>query len=69
MDNPEIDRFGNKTWYLNGQRHRTDGPACEWSDGSKSWYLHDHFYLFDQWLKVNPALTHEQKVMMKLQYG
>jgi hypothetical protein len=20
--------------------HREDGPACEWSDGSKSWWLH-----------------------------
>ena len=26
-------------WYLNGQRHRTDGPAIEWPDGHKYWYL------------------------------
>jgi hypothetical protein len=23
-------------WYLNGQRHRTDGPAIEWADGRKT---------------------------------
>ena len=31
---------GDKYWSLNGKWHREDGPAVEWSDGSKSWYLH-----------------------------
>ena len=30
---------GDKFWYLNGKRHREDGPAIEYSDGGKSWYL------------------------------
>ena len=30
---------GAKSWYLNGQRHREDGPAIELSSGTKSWYL------------------------------
>jgi len=30
---------GNKAWYLNGKRHREDGPAIEYSNGDKSWYL------------------------------
>ena len=30
---------GDKQWYLDGKRHRTDGPAIEWSDGTKHWYL------------------------------
>ena len=30
---------GTKSWYLNGERHREDGPAIEWADGDKSWYL------------------------------
>ena len=29
---------GTKFWYLNGKRHRTDGPAVEWCDGGKRWY-------------------------------
>ena len=29
----------SKEWYLNGKRHREDGPAIEWDDGSKEWYL------------------------------
>ena len=30
---------GTKDWYLNGKRHREDGPAIEWPDGTKHWYL------------------------------
>jgi len=29
---------GTKVWYLNGKRHRTDGPAIEHFDGTKQWY-------------------------------
>ena len=32
-------RYGFKSWYFNGKRHRTDGPALEYSDGSKEWYI------------------------------
>ena len=34
-----VDSDGSKKWYLNGKRHREDGPAVEWADGSKEWYL------------------------------
>ena len=30
---------GTKYWYLNGNRHRTGGPAIEWANGGKRWYL------------------------------
>tara|TARA_R110001599_G_scaffold148311_1_gene331960 strand:- start:42 stop:278 length:237 start_codon:yes stop_codon:yes gene_type:complete len=30
---------GSKSWYLNGKRHREDGPAIEYSNGSKYWFL------------------------------
>jgi hypothetical protein len=92
MDNPEIYGSGNKRWLLNGQMHRTDGPAIVWAGGDVEWYLYgerhrtdgpavefidgelwwclnDKCYTFDEWLELNPDLAHEQKVMMKLQYG
>ncbi len=32
-------------WKLpNGDFHREDGPAIEWYDGNKSWYLNDKQY-------------------------
>jgi hypothetical protein len=30
---------GGKAYYLNGKRHREDGPAVEESNGEKYWYL------------------------------
>lgn len=30
---------GTKSWYLNGNLHREDGPAIEWGDGDKWWYI------------------------------
>ena len=30
---------GDKFWYLNGQLHREDGPACEYVTGDKQWYI------------------------------
>ena len=30
---------GTKEWWLNGKRHRVDGPAIERADGGKEWYL------------------------------
>jgi len=40
---PICETYGNgdKRWYLNGERHREDGPAVELVDGSKEWYLDD----------------------------
>jgi hypothetical protein len=31
--------IGGKYWHLDGKRHREDGPAEEWADGSKYWWL------------------------------
>jgi hypothetical protein len=31
---------GEKRWYVNKLKHRTDGPALEFPNGSKHWYLH-----------------------------
>lgn len=38
---------GNKVWYLNGERHREDGPAIEWANGDKEWYLNDKLHRED----------------------
>ena len=41
-----------KTWYVNGKIHREDGPAIEYANGEKFWYLNDTKYSeeeFNQW--------------------
>ena len=40
----EQDADGNKEWYLNGKRHRVDGPAIEGANGNKEWWLNDKEY-------------------------
>jgi hypothetical protein len=36
----EIDEMGNKiSTNSKGEHHRTDGPAIEYADGSKSWWV------------------------------
>lgn len=36
-----IDPSGTKTWWLNGEYHREDGPAIEYTNGDKYWFLND----------------------------
>ena len=36
-----IDLEGNKEWWINGKRHRDDGPAIEYANGDKEWWLND----------------------------
>ena len=38
----KVNKYGTK-WYLDGQLHRKDGPAIEWIDGDKEWYLYGVF--------------------------
>ena len=46
--------YKNRTeWYLNDKRHREDGPAIEWADGSKEWYLNGKRHRED-----GPAVEH-----------
>ena len=43
----ETDAHGGKSWYLNGDLHRTDGPAIEWSNGDKHWWLNNERHRTD----------------------
>ena len=35
----KVEYNGDTFWYINGKLHREDGPAVEWANGSKEWYL------------------------------
>jgi hypothetical protein len=37
----KVDNNGTKSWYLNGKRHREDGPAIEYTNGDKEWWIND----------------------------
>jgi hypothetical protein len=44
----EIDKFGNKIWRnKDGELHRIDGPAIEYSDGDKFWFQNGEYHRLD----------------------
>jgi len=55
---------GNKYWRYNGQRHRLNGPAIEWTNGYKTYYIKGIFFkTFEDYkeavvqLKINEILN------------
>ena len=44
-------KVGTRRWYLNSwwgkKLHREDGPACEFANGDKWWYLNDELHRED----------------------
>ncbi|MFO0190304.1 MAG: hypothetical protein ACK54F_03540 [Planctomycetia bacterium] len=48
MSAPTIDEYGTKRYFNEqGQLHRTDGPAVEYADGTKAWYVNDKLHRTD----------------------
>lgn len=45
-----VDNYGIKKWYGNGELHREDGPAVEYPDGRKSYWLKGKRYTKEEWL-------------------
>ena len=73
---------GTKFWYLNGQRHREDGPAIEYANGHKSWYRNGQRHREDgpaierangdkeYWIKGQRVLSQqEQEYQQRLQFA
>jgi len=42
-----VDKYEDKYWFLNGKKHKEDGPAVVTQDGSKGWYLNDKLHRID----------------------
>ena len=48
-----VNEFGDKYWCLNGQLHRENGPAVEYANGTKVWYLNGRCYTeSDYWKEL-----------------
>ena len=43
----EVYPDGSKYWILNGEFHRTDGPAIEYFNGTKSWFINGNYHRTD----------------------
>ena len=43
-----VDEYGDKRWtFSNGELHCVNGPAVEFADGDKFWYIHDKLHRVD----------------------
>jgi hypothetical protein len=42
-----VDNDGTKYWFLNGQHHRTNGPAIEYANGDKEWLFNNKRHRID----------------------
>ena len=70
MSQMEIDKSGTKIWRNSrGQCHREDGPALEFANGKKYWYINgiDYSFEFDEWL-AKSQMSDEEKVMLCLKW-
>ena len=80
-----IDEDGDKIWYDSSvldiqdmkdvtdsgelHWHRLDGPAVEWANGRKSWWINDTPYSNFKAFQENAKLTDDQITILKLKYG
>ena len=67
-----------KRWFQNGEPHRLDGPAIEWKDGTKHFYLYgipiveEYFHIFNKniplllWIKHNSETNIAIQKQMKV---
>ena len=42
-----VDAAGHQEWYVNGQRHRLDGPALIYANGHQAWYVNGQRHRLD----------------------
>jgi starvation-inducible outer membrane lipoprotein len=63
-----VDADGSRLWYLNGQLHRTDGPAVEWADGSRQWWINGQWFSFKDWSE-EVDVSDEERMALILKWG
>jgi hypothetical protein len=54
-----VDDDGIRRWYVNGQLHRSDGPAVECADGHREWYVNGKRHRED-----GPAVEHANGIRL-----
>ena len=59
----KVDDKGTKYWYLNGKKHREDGPDIEFSCGTKKWYLNGKQVTEEEHKKLTSKATCAGKVV------
>lgn len=64
-----IDRDGTKSWTLNGEYHRLDGPAVVESNGHQAWLIRGKTYHKNKDFQRDAGLSDEDMAILVLKYG
>jgi len=57
--------IAHSEWFFKGKRHRTNGPAVEWINGQKFWYINGKEYSEQEyWNIIN--LRYKNKVLNEI---
>ena len=59
-------RFKTIVWFKNGEYHREDGPAVEYADGDKWWYLNNLRYYKEQDYKIAVRIIKLERVLKQI---
>lgn len=57
----KVSKAGTIRWHKNGKLHRTDGPAIEYANGNKEWWVEGKEYTKEEFLaKTSPPILRRQ---------
>jgi hypothetical protein len=59
---------GTRVWTRNGTWHRTDGPAVEYHDGMRLWFIEGQGVSFTMWLDMVSG-SEEERLMLQMRWG
>ena len=54
---------GDRCWYQNGKLHRLDGPAIEWADGTRQWWINGKQLSEEEFNQQTKKTTCENKTV------
>lgn len=60
---------GSVFWWIDGELHREDGPAVEYVDGSKEWFLNGKKMTEGEHFNLSPyfqSLPEQERLIRKL---
>ena len=58
------------SYVVNGEFHREDGPAIEYDNGRKEWWLNNKRYIgMDEWAETLGIIDTDAFTLVKLEWG
>ena len=48
----KVNKYNTEWRNKSGELHREDGPAVEWSDGIKTWWLNGKCYSLEEYMEL-----------------